>query len=231
MPNSIQPLLTISPALPPQVLQQLQKILNAVARGAFGQQSDFRILLVMNGTHADMQLEFPPEAPQDVPREIALRTAETSLQLIGALAKNLGVPTRTSNTPSRRMLRLTGLTWHLVRHRLSKIVAALESPTLIELTCAHSAARLRITAGRPLGCAAPPPAYLCGTVIRRRATSFGEVVRVRSGRTPMSVVVPREIGAAAVSDGVLISTTPVVGLIPRRIVSIARCQLSMFRDN
>lgn len=87
---------------------------------------------------------------------------------------------------------------------------------------------LRIETGKPLGYSAPTPVYLCDAVIQRRLTSRGEVVRIRCGQKLMSIAIPRNISAAVISDGALISTKPIVGLIVRRMLQVSPCQLNLF---
>ena len=230
MPVSTQTLLTISPALPAKNLQELKQILDIVVFGAFGLQTNFRTVLIESADHAVLGLDFAPDVQPCILVELTIRLAATTLQLVTALAKELGVPTRQSGVPYCRMLKLPGLTWHHVRFRLSRLVSTLESPSSMVLVCANTALHLRITTGRPLGYSAHPSAYLCGTVIRRRVTSGGEIVRIRCGRRPMSIAIPRDISATAVSDGMVIATAPIVSQIPRRLVQMRRCQLSLFSD-
>ena len=232
MPLSIQPLLTVSPALPTQALEDVHCLLGAVAHGAFGSNSGYRIILV-HSAHtncAEYQLEFTSADLKSYTNGIALRLAETTLLLITALAKGLGLQARLSNIPSSRMLCLAGLTWYQTGCRLRKIIAMLESPRAVEFTSLLSALRVRIATGCPLRNPEAQHCFLCLTIIRRRMTSSAEVVRIKFGENAISIIVPHEIGAAAVSHGAMIHTTQVVGLIPRRLVQIERCQLSLFES-
>jgi hypothetical protein len=231
MPLTTQPILTISPTLPAPALQELQKILCTVAHGAFGCQSDWRIVLADQATHTMLMIEQPSDVVPHVTTDVSVRLASTTLQLIATLARELGVSIRQTNRPCCPMLSLTGLTWHRVRLSLSRLVATLQSTTSVELACASTGFRLRIRTGQSLGYAALAPAYICDAVIRRRVTSRGEVVRIRSGHRLMSIAIPRDISAALISDGALISTTPVVGVIVRRMVQVSPCQTHLFRCN
>ena len=231
MPTSVFHLLTISPALSEKNLQELKQILGIVALGAFGQQLNVQIVLTEHTDYAVLSLEFPNEQIS-IAVEIATRLATTMLQLVASLARELGVPTRQSGVPSRRILKLTGLTWHRVRIKLSKLVAALESQqAFIELACLNTSLHLRLTTGRSLGRSASSSVYLCDTVIHRRTTSSGEIARIRCGKRSMSIAVPRDINANAISNGTAISMTNIVGKIQRRLVLIRRCQLSLLCDN
>jgi hypothetical protein len=176
-------------------------------------------------------LECLPGAQQEIWCEIAIRLAATTLQVVTALARDLGVSGRYAGLLPRPRLQLTGLAWSLVRSRLAKLLASLDSPGVLELTCAHTDSCLRVTTGRPLGGCAPLPTYLCGAVVGRRTTPAGEVLRIRSGRHEMSLALPRQISASSVSNGMVISAAPSVGRIPRRIVCVRRCQLPLFEDS
>ena len=178
-----------------------------------------------------LELEFSPETPRGVAGEIAIRLTMTTLQLIAILGKELGAQVRQSSPPYRRMMTLPGLTWYRLRLRLGKLIAAQESSTSISLNCANTGISIRITIGRPLGYLVPVPSYLCDSVVQRRVTSKSEIVRVRCGRYPISISLPRDVNATEVSDGMLITTAPVVGQIPRRLVQFRRCQLSLFDES
>lgn len=231
MPLTTLPILTISPTLPAPALQELKKIFCLVTHGAFGGQSDWQIVLTDQATHTMLMIEHPYEVVPHVTADVAVRLASTMLQLLATLARKLGVSIRQTNRPCCPMLSLSGLTWHRVRLSLSRLVATLQSIMFVELGCANTGFRLRIRTGQSLGYAAPAPAYLCSAVIRRRVTSRGEVVRIRCGHRLMSIAIPRDINAAAISDGALISTTPVVGAIVRRMVQVTPCQTNLFHCN
>ena len=231
MPFPTQPLISIYPLPPTHISQELKQILNAVVQGAFGGETGIRPHLTEHADHAVLELEFSPEAPRSVAGEIAIRLAMTTLQLITILGKELGAQIRQSSSPYRRMMTLPGLTWYRLRLRLGKLIAAQESPTSISLNCASTGISIRITIGQPLGYLVPVPSYLCDSVVQRRVTSKGEIVRVRCGRYPISIVLPRDVSATEVSDGMLLSTAHVVGQIPRRLVQLRRCQLSLFNES
>ena len=238
MPSFTEPLLRVSPIPPIVALEHLRRLLDAVAHGAFGQQSagcrvqlcqptepdfvDFQIELTLD--------ELTLEGTSGTSSELALIIAETALGLIRTRCETLRVAVRQIENPCRRMLMLPGLTWHRACSTLVKIFATLETPTWIELASLHTALCLRIAGGRPLGNAGRAPELVCSEVVDRRTTSCGGVVRLRSGRTLMSIVVPSEIDAAAVAGGSRIYTAPVVGLIPRRLVQVEPCQLPLFSD-
>lgn len=230
MPVNTQLVATVTPQLPPPLLAEMQNILCSVAAGAYGRDANFKISAVTpaNQNHTALHLEVQPDTPQGITADLAMQLAETTLQMIAELAKGLGVPTRISSTPSRRMMILPGLTWPHARCRFRKILAALESLGAIELACASSSFRLRVTTRRPPGSPANRQLVLCDAVISRRMTPRGSVVRIRSGRAEMSIIVPAEIGADAISDGMVLIVAPVVGMIPLRLVAIAPCQFSLF---
>lgn len=228
MPNTTIPILSITPALPAAHVEELQKILCTVAHGAFGHQSDCRIVLTDHVSHATLMIEHPSNAEPSFTQDVAIRLAATMLQLLGLLARELGVSVRQTNRPHCPMLSLSGLTWHRVRLGLIRLVATLQSTTFLELACPNTDLRLLIRTGKPLGYSAPTPVYMCDAVIQRRHTSRGEVVRIRCGQKLMSIAIPRNVSAAVISDGALISTTPVVGLIIRRMLEISPCQFRLF---
>lgn len=228
MPVAKLPILTITPALPAVPLQEIQNILCTVAHGAFGAQSDWQIVIADEMSHATLMIEHSSDAEPSFTPDVAIRLTATMLQLLELLAPELGVSVRQTNRPRCTMLSLTGLSWHRVRLSLTKLIATFRAPTLIELACPNSGLCLRIGAGKPLGRTAPTPVYLCDAIIRRRITSSGEIVRIRCGQRMMSIAIPRDVSASIISDGVLISTTPVVGLIVRRMVQVSPCQLSLF---
>jgi hypothetical protein len=228
MPLTTLPILTISPTLPAPALQELKKIFCIVTQGAFGGQSDWQIVLTDQATHTMLMIEHTYEVVPHVTADVAVRLASTMLQLLTTLARKLGVSIRQTNLPCCPMLPLSGLTWHRVRLCLSRLVATLQSIMFLELACASTGFRLRIRTGQSLGYAAPAPAYLCSAVIRRRVTSRGEVVRIRCGHRLMSIAIPRDISATAITNGALISTAPVVGVIVRQMVKISPCQTHLF---
>jgi hypothetical protein len=222
------PILTISPTLPAPALQELQKILRLITHGAFGGQSDWQIVPTDQANHTMLMIAHPSAVVPHITTDVAVRLASTMLQLLALQARKIGVSIRQTNRPSCPMLFLSGLTYHRVRLSLSRLVATLQSIMFLELACASTGFQLRMRTGQSLRYAAPVPAYLCSAVIRRRVTKRGEVVRIRCGHRLMSIAIPRDISAAAISDGALISTTPVVGVIVRRMVNISPCQTHLF---
>ncbi len=231
MPFLSQPVLTVSPALPAPVLSEMQQLLRTITKGAFGPLPEYQLHHATYADRAEFQLEPPDGTPTAEAREIALRITETTLLLIGSTAKELSIPARLSGTPSRGILNLFALTPYQARCKLIKIFSMIESIRAIELTSPLTALRLRITTGNPVGSGRANAAYLCSTIINRRTTLSGDIVRIMSGGRPMSVVVPRNIGSALVSHGTAIHTAPVVGLISRRLVQTELCQLSLLRDS
>lgn len=228
MPITTLPIMTITPVLPTAHLQELQKILCTVAHGAFGGQSDCRIVLADQVSHATIMIEHTFGMEPRFTQDVAIRLASTTLQLLALLAREVGVSGRQTNRPHCPMLSLSGLTWHRVRLSLIRLVATWQSTTYVELACPNTGLRLRIGTGKPLGHSAPTPVYMCDVVIQRRHTSRGEVVRIRCGQKLMSIAIPRNVSAAVISDGALISTTPVVGLIIRRMLQVSPCQFRLF---
>lgn len=230
MPFFIQSLLVVSPALSPKTGHEVQQLINTVVTGAFEQQCDFRLSVA----HADgigstsYQLELSAEIQPRDALGIVPRVAETTLLLIKILASELGVSVRYYGTPKFPMLRLSGLTWYRVRCKLAEILSSFESTGAVELMIPCCDVRIRVATGCPLGSTGPHPVHLCNTVVRRRRTSFGEVVRIRTGRKLMSIVVPPDVNPSAVSDGAAFHTAPIVGLIPRRLLQFERCQLPLF---
>lgn len=228
MPLTIHPILTITPVLPATQLLELQKILCTIAHGAFDGQSDCQIVLADNVNHAVLMIEHTFDAEPRFTQDVAIRLASTMIQLLGLLARELGVSARKTTYPHCPMLSLTGLTWHRVRLSLVRLVAMLQSTTYVELACPKTGLHLRIGTGKPLGHSAPIPFYMCDAVVRRRLTSRGEVVRIRCGQRLMSIAIPRNVSGSVISDGSLISTTPVVGLIARRMCHVSPCQFRLF---
>jgi len=230
MPVSIQPLLTVSPVLPAPALRELLNLMNAVMRGAFPQQSEWQILCIQSGDNDRViyQLELPSGIPEEDARTVAIRVAETTLHLIKVLAIDLGVPTRLLGMPSLRVLQLPGLTRYRARCKLIKFFSLLESPPTTSFASALTEFRLTVTTGHPLGSTKANAAYLCSTVVHRKSTRHGETVRIRSIGKLLSIIVPRGICSSAIKDGAVMHTTPVVGLIPRRLIQFEHCQRSLF---
>lgn len=223
-----QQLLTISSGLPSKTLQELKKILDILVLGAFGEQTCVQATLVEDTGHTVLGLEFVPDIDSCTTVEIAIRLADTMLDVLGALARELGVEYRLSSLPSCRMLKLPGLSWHRLQLSFRKLISTPEARGCIELVRGSSGRRLRIATGRSLvGYSAGHSDWLCDAIIQRRATLGGEIVRIRSGHREMSFAMPRNISATTVSEGSVISTTPIVGRIPRRLLKIRRCQLSL----
>ena len=224
MPIANQPLLTISPAQSTKSLQELKTILNILLLGAFGKQTGIRATLAEDTGHAALGLEFVSDMDLYTAVGIANRLADAMLDVIGAQARELGVEHRLSRLPCYRTLKLPGLSWHQIQRSFKKLIATSESLEFVELVCGNTGRRLRISTSRSL---AGYSDWLCDTVIQRRATLGGEIVKIRSGRHEMSFAMPRDISALMVSDGAVISTTPIVGKISRRLLKIRRCQLSL----
>ena len=230
MPIATFPLLTVFPALPQKGLQELKKILDIVVVGAFGQQTNFRTTLAEHSDHAVLEIEFLSEVQQCSSFEIVIRVAETMLQLIAMSARKLGVSARQSNIPSRRALKISGLTWHHARLRLANLVCTRDLPPLIQLRSSNTDLFLQIRTDLSLGYSTPSDAYLCTTVICQRTTPAGVVVRIRCERRSMSIAIPHGERADCIYNGAVISTAPIAGLIPRRLVQIRRCQNSLFSE-
>ena len=228
MPVSIQPLLTISPVLPAPALQELLTLMNAVMRGAFPQQRDWRILIAESPEpgRAMYDLQLPSGFSEEEVRTLAIRVTESTLYVISVLAIDLGVPTRPSGTPSLRVLQLPGLNWYRAQRSLTKFLSLLESPPTTRFVSALTEFQLRVTTGYPLG--GTRAAYLCSEIVRRNSTRHGETVRIRCSGKLLSIFVPAGIHASAIKDGAVMHTTPVVGLIPRRLIQVEHCQRSLF---
>lgn len=230
MPVSIQPLLIVSPALPVRALQELLNLVNAVMRGAFPQQSDWQILIAESPekSGALYHLQLPSGFPEEDARTLAIRVAETTLHFARVLAIDLGVPTRPSGTPSLRVLQLPGLNWYRAQRSLTKFLSLLESPPTTLFVSALTDFRLRVTTGHPLGSTKANEAFLCSTIVHRKSNRYGETVRIRCSGKFLSIFVPAGIHASAIKDGAAMHTTPVVGLVPRRLIQVEQCQQALF---
>lgn len=230
MPVSIQPILTVSATIPASALHDLLHLMNAVMRGAFPQQRHWQILFAESPEkdRAEYHLKLPPGFPAEDAHTLAVRITESILYVISVLAIDLGVPTRPSGTPSLRVLQLPGLTWYHARCKLIKFLARLESPCATHFVSVLTNFRLRITTGHQLGSIRVNAAYLCSTIVHRKSTCSGETVRIRCAGKSLSILVPSGIQASAIKDGVVMHTTPVVGLIPRRLIQVEHCQRSLF---
>ena len=231
MPSSIQPLLIISPTLSASALQELLHLMNAVMRGAFPQQSGWKILFTESPEkcRAEYHLQLPSGFSEEEARTLTVRVAESTLYVISVLAIEFGVPARPSGTPSQRVLQLPGLNWYRAQRCLTKFFSLLESPPTTSFMSALTEFRLRVTTGRPLGCTSAENAgFLCTAIICRRTIASGEIVRVQSTGISFSIFVPSEIGASALKEGVVVHTVPIVGLIPKRLIQFKLCQRSLF---
>ncbi len=226
---SILPILHITPALPQASLLELQKIAIYLSRGAFGARTGIHIGIKQTDNQATLMLEFPANSENHQP-EIAQRVAITMLQMLHLSARSLGVSARLCGHPSQSSLRVDGLTYHFTRRSLAKMFAMQESQIPVVLACASVDFQLNIRFGMALGSASPLPHYICDTIIRRRFTRRGEVVRIRSGKQLMSIVIPNHMGSSAISEGKLISLTPIVGLVSRRVAQTEPCQMHLFPE-
>lgn len=146
-------------------------------------------------------------------------------------SRAIGVNARMSGQPSRPPLVLDVLKENHIRQAIARLVALHVSPALIELACTSTDARLKIAIGQKLGRTAPLSTCVCDAVIQRRHTLRGEVVRIRSGKRLQSVVIPRHISSTAVSNGTMITTAPIIGLVCQRLVQAFPCQMNLFTDD
>ena len=231
MPITTLPLLTITPIVSAAAFQQLEQILAIVLVGAFGRQPDLRTTRIEHADHLVLGIEVSFEMQPCNTAEIATRLAETMLQLIPVLTREIGVNCRRQGIPCRQKLKITGLAWHHARLKLTRLVSVLAPLEFVDIVSPNTELRLRISTNRSLGASSLPSIYLCDSVVSRRSTSNGDIVRIRCGRRLMSIAMPRYTNPTVVSDGIVVSTTPIVGLIPRRLVQVRRCQLSLLCDD
>lgn len=233
MPKAIFPVLIVSPALPRTAMSELQFILNTIAHGAFGEQIDFSIVITEHSqqTVLEIEIETGLSSKDSNFNEVSISLAETALQLIARLAQNLGIPTRQRGLPCRPMLRAGGLTSHHAKQKLAKLFATSGSADHIELACANSSHSIKLGMGVPLGSNSVLLEHLCSTIVRYRRTPQGYIVRVKSGQQLMSIAIPSDVAVTDIFDGSAIVVTPVVGLIPRRLLRARPCQLSLLRDS
>lgn len=228
MHTSIHPILMISPALSPNALRELQKILGYIARGAFGPAC---VSVVLNVPPTDASLSVELTSTRDESQhahEITSRLAITMLDLIRLSSRPLGVRTRSYGQPNHPSLQVDGLALHHIRQALARFLAMHDSPIQVDLACSSGDFALQIKLGQALGSATPLTTLVCDSVIRRRFTRQGEVVRIRSGRRVLSVIIPRHIHSRAICEGTLIATTPIVGAVCRRLAQASPCQMNLF---
>ena len=204
--------------------------MNAVMRGAFPQQSGWKILFTEppEKCRAEYHLQLPSGFSEKEARTLAVRVTESTLYVISVLAIEFGVPARPSGTPSQRVLQLPGLNWYRAQRCLTKFFSLLESPPTTSFLSALTGFRLRVTTGHPLGCTKANEAHFCSAIVHRKSNRYGETLRIRSACKFLSIFVPSEIGTTAIKDGMVMHTTPVVGLIPRRLIQFEYCQRSLF---
>jgi hypothetical protein len=224
------PVLSISSALPQTALHELRHMLEIVAFGAFDRQRHFQIGLTEQTDQSTLYLAPITELSSDVYMKIATRLATTTIHLVSVLGREIGIPIRHLTPLSGRALNVAGLPWHHARQKLIKLNASITSPTPTELGCAITGEKLRLALGKELLDSKPPTAYLCRTVIDRRETPGGQIVRIHSGHREMSIAIPFDVNSASVIGGSLIIIKPIVGLISRRMIQLGCCQLSLFED-
>ena len=226
----VEPLFSVSPALSLKAQKEVQNLINTVATGAFEQNPDY----IFSATHScggvstNYRIEFDTKIGPSDARELALRLAETTLQLIKIHATQLGISVRQSGTPSVNMLRLPGLTCYRIRCQLAEFFASFASIGTVEFTSHLCDIQIRVATGRPLGSTGLLPVLLSSTLVSRRKTQFGEVIRIKTGGKLISIVVPPDLVPSVGPGGAAFHTTPIVGLIPRRLLKIEHRQFPLF---
>lgn len=225
MPNSHVPIFTLAGQCEPSTYDYLIRMINAIARNAFRLPISCSVVNQEQKGLPEFLLDTSSLVEIEDPREIAVRLGETLIRTLGSLGAETGIRFRFRGIPGRPALNISGLTRHQLRLQLLALFAGIESQTQLELTCCWSPLSLRIWAGGVTGTAS---SYLCEEIVRRRSTRRGDVIRIRVGKRLMSIALPVDYSACHIKHGSLISTAPVVGLVPRRVVQAARCQFSMF---
>lgn len=228
MPVTTTPILSIATTDQSSQVTDILQIAKVVAAGAFSEATNFRIEQ-SNEASGQSFLMLTTEALIDHKTliEVAARLAESIIQLIALVARDLQITVRQRYHPIYNRLKLPGLTWHFVRHRLIKMNAvAASSPITIRLACEITTSTIQITFGQPT-VNEIRAAYLCTSIIHVRVTPLGKVVRIRCSNREMSITIPNNIGSSAISNGMTIRTKPVVGLVQHRMIGTQVCQLPL----
>lgn len=216
-------LLRIHGDLPCAAGAPLAAVVQHVIRGTFTNTSDEMRLSCFEIAARQHAIVLTSIANNADPH-LATRIAESTITFLASASRKLGVPTRETGYPTHRMTRPKGLASHHASGAAARLLASATRPTPIQFLSPAAQLTVTVEFGRPFGLTGAKESMVCSEIITTQQTRLGTLLHIRSGATRIRLLLPPEFDPSRVKPGCLIESTPILGRVRRRIVSLRPCQ-------